>query len=549
MIHPKTVHPLRERGIPLMIRNTMSPDDPGTTVVPASAAFPNGPVRGVASIDDVAIVQLNGFGREGSSVAARMLTALDRVGVHVMIVTQASSERSVCVVLPSAAADLAVEVVGEEFDLERKVGLVEDPIVERDCSIVAAVGAGMKDFPGIAGQLFGVLGSKGINVHAIAQGSSELNISCVVSAGDAPEAVRAIHGAFFRDAVVDDEADASIPMGVGTALTADVVDLTRRLIAVPSVTGRERRIVRYVADILERRGWRVTRQPVTSGRENVWATRGRGEVTLSTHLDTVPGSFGHRLQDGKVYGRGACDAKGIAAAMMVAAEHLVQSGEERFDLLFVVGEEGGSDGARRANELPATSRYLVNGEPTEGVLAHGAKGTLRAIVRTSGVEAHSAYPERGRSAITAMLALLSELDESTLPVDPDLGPTTVNVGTLEGGTAANVVAGRCEAELMVRLVGEPEPVRTRLKEWAEGRAAIEFGSYVPVQRFHVLDGWETAPVGYTSDAPLLEAWGTPLLYGPGSIHVAHTPHEHVSVADLERAVRDYERIVRTLLAS
>jgi aspartate kinase len=550
VVHPKTVHPLRERGIPMMIRNTLSPDDPGTTVVPEADAFPDGPVRGVASIDDVSIVQLNGFGRQGHSVAARLLGALDRAGVTVLLVTQACSERSVCVALPTSSVGVAVDVVRREFELERRAGTVEDLIVETECAIVAAVGTGMRDFPGIAGQLFGVLGERGINVRAIAQGSSELNISCVVSAADAAAAVRAVHDAFLDPDVFSDDADQAPPSADWDTITADVVDLTRRLIAIPSVTGRERRIMRYVARILESRGWDVTRQLVANGRENVWATRGGlGEVTLSTHLDTVPGPHGHKLADGRVYGRGACDAKGIAAAMLCAAERLVESGEERFDLLFVVGEEGGSDGARAANGLPATSRYLVNGEPTEGVLASAAKGTLRLVLSTTGVEAHSAYPERGRSAIDAMLALLSELGGVELPADEALGPTTVNVGTVSGGTAANVVAGACQAEMMIRLVSDPDPVKEVLERWVDGRAEMEWGSYVPIQRFHTLEGWDTAPVGYTSDAPLLPTWGTPLLYGPGSIHVAHTPNESVSVADLHDAVEGYVRIVRELLDS
>jgi len=368
-----------------------------------------------------------------------------------------------------------------------------------------------------------------------------------VPAEHAAVAVRATHEAFFHAADPEEAVAPPLPASL-RAITDDVVDLTRRLIAIPSVTGNERRITRFVADLLESAAWRVTRQPVSGGRENVWATRGNGRVTLSTHLDTVPGDLGHRLVDGRVYGRGACDAKGIAAAMLCAADRLVHSGEERFDLLFVVGEEGGSDGARAANGLGPTSRYLVNGEPTEGVLANAAKGTLRVTLRTTGVEAHSAYPERGRSAIDEMMTLLAGLPGLALPSDPELGPTAVNVGTLSGGTAANVVAGTCEAELMVRLVGEPAPVQEAVLEWVGGRAEIEWGSYVPVQRFHVLDGFDVAPVGYTSDAPLLSNWGTPLLYGPGSIHVAHTPEEHVSVADLHRAVDDYVRIVRALVA-
>ena len=252
--------------------------------------------------------------------------------------------------------------------------------------------------------------------------------------------------------------------------------------------------------------------------------------------------------DGRVYGRGACDAKGIAAAMMLAADALAHAGEERVDLLFVVGEERGSDGARLANQLPATSRWLINGEPTESILASGCKGAQRVIVRTAGREAHSAYPQLGRSAITPMLALLQELDTLDWPADAVLGPTTVNVGLIRGGTEANIVPGACEAEMMIRLVGDVAPVKATLEGWARGRAELEYGSFIPAQHFHTVPGFPSAPVAYTSDIPLLGNWGTPLLFGPGSIHVAHTPDEFVDEAELRASVDTYVSLVRTLLA-
>jgi len=272
-------------------------------------------------------------------------------------------------------------------------------------------------------------------------------------------------------------------------------------------------------------------------------------VTLSTHLDTVPPYIAPRLDGERLRGRGACDAKGIAAAMLVAADNLARAGENRVDLLFVVGEEKGSDGARAANRLQATSRFLVNGEPTESKLASGAKGSLRVMVRTRGRAAHSAYAHLGESAIAPMLKLLPELDSLDLPTDNVLGATTVNVGTLKGGTEANIVPALAEAEIMFRLVGDVEQVRAQVDKWASGRAEIEYGSYIPAQHFQTIDGFDVAPVAYTSDIPLLGRWGTPLMFGPGSIHVAHTPDEYIEVGELRRSVDAYERIVNSLLAT
>jgi acetylornithine deacetylase len=329
----------------------------------------------------------------------------------------------------------------------------------------------------------------------------------------------------------------------------DVVALCAELLSIRSPTGGEGKIVEFVSRRLVSRGWNVTVQEVTPGRGNVWASRSGGGVTLSTHLDTVPPYVAPRLDGDKLFGRGACDAKGIAAAMLAAADRLTDSGEDRVDLLFLVGEEKGSDGARAANHLPATSRFLVNGEPTESRHASGAKGSLRVTVRTRGREAHSAYPHLGRSAIEPMLDLLPTLRSLPLPSDPVLGDTTVNIGTIRGGTEANIIPGECEAELMFRLAGDVAPVKALVEQWADGRAEIDYGSYIPAQHFHVVPGFEVAPVAYTSDIPLLGRWGTPLLFGPGSIHVAHTPNEHIDVRELRESVDTYERLVRSLLGA
>ncbi len=283
----------------------------------------------------------------------------------------------------------------------------------------------------------------------------------------------------------------------------DVVSLAAELLAIPSLSGGESAIVDYVSRWLVARDWNVTIQEVSKGRGNVWASRSGGGVTFSTHLDTVPPHIAPRLESDRLYGRGACDAKGIAAAMLAAADRLVKSGENRIDLLFVVGEEQGSDGARAANNLAATSRFLVNGEPTESRLASGAKGSLRVTVRTRGKEAHSAYPHLGESAIDPLLELLPTLRDLPLPSDEVLGKTTVNVGLIKGGTGANIIPAQAEAEMMIRLVSDVEPMKKMIGDWAKGRAKVEFGSHIPAQKFHLVEGFEVAPVAYTSDIPLL----------------------------------------------
>ena len=329
----------------------------------------------------------------------------------------------------------------------------------------------------------------------------------------------------------------------------DVVALAAELMSFESPTGGEAKIVDFVARRLVARGWNVTVQQVTPGRGNVWASRAGGGVTLSTHLDTVPPFVRPTLSGDRLYGRGACDAKGIVAAMLVAGEQLVSEGEERVDLLFVVGEEKGSDGARAANQLAATSRFLINGEPTESKLATGAKGSQRVTLRTTGKAAHSAYAHLGRSALEPMLDLLPSLRRVELPSDPRLGETTVNIGVLRAGTEANIVPERAEAEVMFRLVGDVAEVKEILERWVDGRAEIQYGSYIPAQYFHVLPGFDCGPVAYTSDIPLLDRWGTPLLFGPGSINVAHTPDEYIDVPELRDSVDSYKRLVRSLLSA
>ncbi len=327
----------------------------------------------------------------------------------------------------------------------------------------------------------------------------------------------------------------------------DVVGLTRRLVDIESTTGQEAVVCALVGEVLEQRGYTVKRQVVSDRRVNLLATVGTPEVVFSTHMDCVPPFIPSRVEGERIHGRGSCDAKGILASQLAAAEALRAAGETRVGLLFVVGEERGSDGAMVADELSTgETRFLVNGEPTEGRLALGHRGALRVRLHASGRAAHSGYPQLGESAIEKLLDALQQVRALALPDDPVLGPTQVNIGAISGGVAPNVIAPSASADLLFRIVTPHETVLAAL-EVVRPLAAVEYVYHVPPLHMTGLDGFETEVVGYTTDAPLLEAWGTRLMYGPGSIHVAHTDHESVAIADLHRAVEDYQRIARTLL--
>ena len=331
-------------------------------------------------------------------------------------------------------------------------------------------------------------------------------------------------------------------------MTDDVLRLTAELMAIDSTSGQEGQLMAHVSLMLESRGWRVTRIPVTPGRMNVFATCVNAPlVTLSTHLDTVPPYIPPRVDGDTLWGRGSCDAKGIAAAMILAAEQLRER-ERPIALLFVVGEEITHDGAHAANENAGTSRVIIDGEPTEGKLALGTKGAMRATIRTSGVAAHSAYPELGDSAIAKLVTLLGELPHLELPHDELLGATTINVGQISGGVADNVIAPGAEARIMVRLVSDAEGIWRLLEKWVAGRASLERGSLVPAIRLGVVPGFETMVAAFATDIPALPRWGKPYLYGPGSIHVAHTAQEHITRAELEAAVSGYVRLAEAAMA-
>jgi len=328
----------------------------------------------------------------------------------------------------------------------------------------------------------------------------------------------------------------------------ELFELTRTLVNIESVTGNERACTAFLRDYLAERNYQVELQPVGPERANVFATRGVPQVVLSTHLDTVPPFFPAREDEELIYGRGACDAKGIIAAEIMAAERLAGEGVGDFGLLFLVGEETVSDGARVANLSPCGAKYIVNGEPTDNKLALGSKGILRVDVRTRGKMAHSAYPELGESAVEKLLDILADVRRLPLPSDPVLGPATLNIGVISGGRAANVVPDEAQAQVLIRTVDDGQGLRAALARLLAGRAEFEFVRDTPALRMEKLDGFETEVVAFTTDLPNLTRWGRPLLLGPGSIRVAHTEHERVRKADLADAVELYCRLVRELQA-
>lgn len=328
----------------------------------------------------------------------------------------------------------------------------------------------------------------------------------------------------------------------------DPLGPARALVDIESTTGREGAAGRWLASFLRDRGYRVTEQAVSDGRFNVFAHHGAPpRIVLSTHFDCVPPFFPARQDGGRLFGRGSCDAKGILAAQIAAAERLRAAGETRVGLLFLVGEERGSDGARVANEhAPPGVEYLVNGEPTDNRLGAATRGVLRIRVRAAGRAAHSSFPALGESAIDKLLDALMVLRGLELPQDPLLGRTHYSIGTIEGGVAPNVISPHASAELLFRTVGEGRIVREMLRR-IEGTVAIEEVVEMPAVRLHTVAGFETAVFPYTTDIPFLTRWGTPLLLGPGSIQVAHTDEEHVEVDELRRAVELYVGLAAHLL--
>jgi acetylornithine deacetylase len=332
----------------------------------------------------------------------------------------------------------------------------------------------------------------------------------------------------------------------------DPFALTRWLIDIESITAHEKAVGDFLfaalSQLAESTNGVVDRMPVGPERFNVLVTWGTPVVTLSTHMDTVPPFFPSSEDDKFVRGRGSCDAKGILAAMICAVEKLLAAGTRNIGLLFVVGEEKDSLGALTAAKHPCGARFVINGEPTENKLAIGSKGALRFVVTARGRLAHSAYPELGDSAIERLLDALNAVRKLPLPQDAVLGKSTLNIGTISGGHAPNVIADEARADLMFRTVGDPEPIRTALRAALDGRVEVEEALHTAALHMEKVPGFETTVVAYTTDIPNFGgAWGRPLLIGPGSIHVAHTAEERIPKLQLLEAIEIYVRLARQLL--
>jgi acetylornithine deacetylase len=330
-----------------------------------------------------------------------------------------------------------------------------------------------------------------------------------------------------------------------------VFELTRRLIDIESITPNEGEIGgllwHLLSDLAARHAGEVEKMPVEAGRMNVFARFGDPIVVLSTHMDTVPPFLPAREDEEHIWGRGACDTKGIIAAMITAAEERLQAGKRNFGLLFVVGEERNSAGALVAAQNPRGSRFLINGEPTENKLALGSKGALRYEIVARGRMAHSAYPELGESAIEKLLDSLDRIRRVKLPVSDVLGPSTLNIGTIQGGRAPNVIPDEARAEIFIRVVGDVSELRERIQRAAAPDCEAQEILFIPAVHLGSLDGFRTTVVAFTTDIPAFNgAWGKPFLIGPGSIHVAHTSEERIPKSELVEAVELYKRLVDKL---
>jgi acetylornithine deacetylase len=329
---------------------------------------------------------------------------------------------------------------------------------------------------------------------------------------------------------------------------ADVVTVTSSLVDIDSTTGREGDVVLWLATLLSDAGYGVVEQIVDGNRRNIYAAFGKADVVLSTHLDCVPPFFPSTRNGDMLYGRGSCDAKGAAASQIAAVETLRRQGITSVGLLFVVGEERGSDGARLAQKLASGSRFLINGEPTDNRLGVATRGVLRINVKAAGRAAHSSYPELGESAIEKLIDALVALRTIELPDDPLMGRTHYTVGVINGGVAPNVIPASAEAEVTFRTVGDLSRLRAALTSLTP-LVKVEEVLEVPPVTMPSVPGFDTAAFPYTTDIPFLSNWGTPLLYGPGSINVAHTDNEHVKIAELHKAVDGYSKLARHLLGT
>lgn len=335
----------------------------------------------------------------------------------------------------------------------------------------------------------------------------------------------------------------------GASSFMDPLELTRALVAMETPTGSERAATDFLDAALRRVGYTTVRQRVSAGRDNLYAYREPPALVFSSHVDCVP-PYVPLAEDGEsIRGRGSCDAKGLVAAMVAAAERLAERGERRIGLLFLVGEENGSDGARAAADFGPRGRFLINGEPTENRLSVGQKGSLRVDLSATGRAAHSAYPDDGVSAIAALLDTLDQIRRLPLPSDPLLGESTCNIGLIGGGIAPNVIPAQASAQILFRIVEPTAPLKERIRRLLAPGVSVAFPVELPFHKGGTAPaGWDTTVVSFASDLPFLASWGEGYQLGPGSIRVAHSDGEHIRKADLLQGVELYVRLATDLLA-
>lgn len=329
----------------------------------------------------------------------------------------------------------------------------------------------------------------------------------------------------------------------------NVLTLAATLIDIPSVTGNEAAIADYISQWMRARGWPVEELEVEGQRRNVFVAFGTPRIVFSTHMDVVPGPeslFSSKRDSEILYGRGACDAKGILATILVLAEQLRAEGAENFGLLFVVGEETDGIGARTA--VPVLKNrgieVLVNGEPTEGNFARATKGILDFEVQITGKSCHSGYPKQGIDANRALVECAAKLYAGNFGSDPILGESLINIGVVDGGSASNVLAAEARMTCCVRTVTDSNAsALAEIKRLTVPHKVTVTRNALPVQL--AVPDWEESPyiAAYGTDVPYLQELGCRCyMCGPGTILNAHTDHESLSAAEVAMAYDKYYRL-------
>ncbi|KAF9888623.1 hypothetical protein FE257_008555 [Aspergillus nanangensis] len=339
-----------------------------------------------------------------------------------------------------------------------------------------------------------------------------------------------------------------------------VISLLYDLIEVPSNSEYEQDVAVFLDNHLTALGYTVERIPIAQGstRENVYAYLGSQRKTracLSSHMDTVPPHIPLRVDGSTIYGRGACDDKGPMAAQICALEELRAEGKVKegdVSLLFVVGEEKGGPGMLAANNHDLSFEGVVFGEPTEGKLVVGHKGHLVFELIGEGKACHSGYPHHGTNANIALVEALNDFLTTKFPDSSLLGPSTFNIGKLEGGVSYNIVPAASKALCAVRVATDMPGIKKIVADTAAKHPNIrlEFKFEYPETLLdHDVEGFETGPVSYGTDVPRFKGNHKKYLYGPGSILVAHGENEQIEMSELLEGVKRYKTLTTHILNS